>query len=174
MWTAQCSYIRELHPPDKFGNKIESLMSMVMQHPKSPSDPKPTFQQYQDEYFVGRGRFALEHWLGSHPSARPCDVYSGEYLSGYNDLPSATDLWTPDLQPAPRFPVSVFQKRAPRDGNWFCGQARLLEFQYLYGQPPPQDSFLWEFYSQAFKGCTEPLEYDEHASMYANYETIRN
>jgi hypothetical protein len=172
MWTAQCSYIRKLHKPDDFGQKMESLMETVMQFAKDSTVPRPTFQQYQDEYFVGRGRFALEHWIGSHPSVRPCDVYPGDYLCGYNDVPKSTNVWTPKLLPAPRFPVSIFQKRSPRDGNWFCGQARLLEFQYLYGERPPADSFLWSFYANVFRNCTEPLEYIKHESLYANLSTV--
>jgi hypothetical protein len=172
MWTAQCSYIRKLHSPDDFADKMESLMGAVMQNAKYPNAPKPTFQQYQDEYFVGRGRFALEHWIGSHPSIRPCDVYPGEYLCGYIDIPPSTHDWIPDMQPAPRFPVSIFQKRSPRDGTWFCGQARLLEFQYLYGERPPEHSFLWSFYSESFRTCTEPLEFSKHESLYADFSTV--
>lgn len=145
MWTATCGYIRQLHRPDEFGEKMETLMVDVLQHAKVSNIPKPTFQQYKDEYFVGRGRFAFEHWVGSHPSIRPCDVYPGEYLCGYIDVPTLNDEWVPDLQPAPRFPVSLFQKRSPKDGTWFCGQGRLLEFQYLYQERPPEDSFLWSF-----------------------------
>jgi hypothetical protein len=171
MWTAQCSYIQKLLPPNQFGEKMENLMGAVMQQAKGPSVPKPTFQQYQDEYFVGRNRFAMEHWLGSHPSVKPCDVYPGEYLCGYIDLPKSTDVWNPSLQVAPRFPVSIFEKRSAK-GSWFCGQARLLEFQYLYGERPPADSFVWSFYSEAFKTCPEPLNRTEHEQLFADLSSV--
>ena len=171
MWTAPCSYIQRLIPPNQFGEKMEHLMDAVMQRAKVPTVPKPTFQQYQDEYFVGRNRFAMEHWLGSHPSVIPCDVYPGDYLCGYMDLPKSTDSWIPALKQAPRFPVSVFAKRAAQ-GSWFCGQARLLEFQFLYGERPPANSFVWSFYSEAFKTCLEPLNRLEHEHLFANLSSI--
>lgn len=171
MFSAKCSYIQKLIPPNQFRDKMEGLMEAVMQHAKDPSIPKPTFQQYQDEYFVGRNRFAMEHWIGSHPQVTPCDVYPGEYLCGYIDLPKSTDMWTPSLEVAPRFPVSLFEKRAAK-GSWFCGQARLLEFQYLYGERPPEDSFIWNFYSEAFKTCPTPLDRSEHELLYSDLESV--
>lgn len=171
MWTSTCSYIQKLIPPNQFGDKMENLMTAVMQQAKDPSIPKPTFQQYEDEYFVGRNRFAMEHWLGSHPSVKPCDVYPGEYLCGYIDLPKSTDTWIPALEKAPRFPVSIFEKRSAK-GSWFCGQARLLEFQHLYGERPPADSFVWTFYSEAFKTCPDPLNRVEHEHLYEDLSTV--
>lgn len=163
MWTAQCSYVRKLIEPKEFTAKMEELMEAVMQAPDSRI-PRPTFQQYQDEYFVGRSRFAMEHWIGSHPTVQPCDVYEGSYLCGYRDIPTVTDEWTPSLQQAPRFPISIFEKRAAY-GNWFCGQARLLEFRYLYNQRPPVNSFVWKFFSSAFKACQTPLSQGESVEL---------
>jgi hypothetical protein len=169
MWTAHCSYIQKLIPPKEFGDKMDSLMDFVMT--AKEGFPRPTFQQIQDEYFVGIKRFSSEHWVGSHPSVQPCDVYPGKYLSGYIDVPNPnTEQWTPDLQVAPRFPVSIFEKRSAK-GSWFCGQARLLEFQFLYGLRPPPTSFVWSFYTEAFKTCSLPLSRSEHLHLFANLST---
>jgi hypothetical protein len=171
MWTAHCSYIQKLIPPKEFGDKMDSLMNFVMTNPKE-GVPRPTFQQIQDEYFVGIKRFSSEHWVGSHPFVQPCDVYPGKYLSGYIDVPNPnTEEWTPDLQVAPRFPVSIFEKRSAK-GSWFCGQSRLLEFQFLYGIRPPPTSFVWSFYTEAFKTCSVPLSRSEHLHLFANLSTI--
>jgi hypothetical protein len=175
MWTARCSYIRNLIKPDEFASKMESLMDVVFNHTKTASNiPKPTIQQYNLGYNVGCGRFAVEHWVGSHPSIRPCDVYPGNFLWGYGNLPGSTDLWDPDLQRAPRFPLPRFLSGpfAPNKGSWYCGQGRLLEFQYLYGERPTEDSFVWFFYAEPFFSCTEPLEYSKHKSLYVNLSTV--
>jgi hypothetical protein len=168
MWTAKCSYVQQLIPPRDFTAKMEGLMQFVMEESRrDTSIPRPTFQQFQDEYFVGRQRFAFEHWIGSHPSVQPCDIYPGKYLCGYIDLPHSSEEWKADLQPAPRFPVSEFQKRAAK-GNWFCGQARLLEFEWLYHQGPPSSSFVWSFYNEAFKTCPIPLNRQDHEHLFSN------
>ena len=172
MWTAQCSYIRNLHRPDKFAEKMENLMSAIL-HARNL--PKPSLPEYESQCFVGVGRYALEHWVPSHPTIRPCDVYPEGYLWNYDNIPASTYDWAPDIQPAPRFSLSTFVRTLPRRvSTWPCGQGHLLEYRYLYGERPPEDSFLWSFYAKAFKACTEPLEFSKHSSLYANLSTVLN
>ena len=168
MWSAECSYVNRLIPPNFFHDSMEELVDFVINKPGDV--PKPTFQQIEDEYFVGLKRYASEHWVGSHPSVQPCDVFPGEYLCGYHDLPD-TNIWDPDLQSAPRYDVGIFEKRAA-EGNWFCGQARLLEFQFLYNARPPPDSFIWKFYDAPFKKCPTPLTFEQHEHLYQNLTNI--
>ena len=125
-----------------------------------PKIPKPSIEQVEAGYYVGLKRFASEHWIGSHPHLQPCDVYDGKYLAGYIDLPSrGEEIWKPNLQQAPRYPISIFQKRAPPSGEWFCGQTRIIEYHFLYGRLPiPNTSFIWKFYNEPFKSCQIPLE----------------
>ena len=180
MWTAQCSYIRMLHRPDAFAAKMENLMDDIMH---VPNIPKPTIPQYESEWFVGRRRCALEHWVATHPTIRPCDVYPDGYLWAYENLPNSTNHWVPDMQSAPRFSLSTFEQPLatyfdpplPSHGTWHCGKGRLLEYQYLYGERPPEDSFFWSLYAEALTACTEPLEFSKHASLYdADLSTILN
>jgi hypothetical protein len=174
MWTAQCSYIQHLiAPATNFADKMEALFEWVLMEKKGNINnssvvpiPRPTFKQYADEYPVGRQRFAYEHWLCSHPDLEPCDVYSRKYTHGYRDLPSPLQFWLPRLAPAPRFNMSVFLKISMLRGEWFCGQARLLEYEYLYGLQPKPSHFLWKYYLETYKGCETPLNRTLHDGMF--------
>jgi hypothetical protein len=169
MWTAQCSYIQQLIPPKQFPQRMEELMEYVMiRRPNSTVEiPKPTFKQMYDGYPVGRERFAYEHWLGSHPHLKPCDVYPGKYLHGYRDLPDRKrKFWIPRLGPAPRWPLQMFLDISMLRGEWFCGQARLFEFEFLYGLQPKENSFIWSYYYHRFKDCEIPLNRTLHLDMY--------
>jgi len=172
MWTAPCSYIRKLHRPDEFRQRMDDLMDKVLHHAKEDI-PKPSVEQFKIRWFVGTGRFASEHWVTSHPSIRPCDVYAPvEYQRGYKVLPEPSDEWIPDLRPAPRFPPSVlFRATTQWENTWYCGKGHLLEYRYLYNELPPEDSFVWSFYSEASEQC-QALNFTQHRSLYANLSEI--
>jgi hypothetical protein len=166
MWTATCDYIRLLIAPSEFPNRMEKLLEWTLTV-KDPSIPKPTFKQYTDGYPVGRDRYAYEHWLCSHPHLKPCDVYARKYTHGYRDLPSLTNYWKPKLASAPRFDIHTFLKISALRGAWYCGQARLLEYAYLYnGLQPPSDHFVWDYYLDSYKGCDTPLNRTIHQDMF--------
>lgn len=171
IWTAQCSYVRQLiAPATKFRDKMEDLFEWVLfgntNSTSSVDIPRPTFKQYTLEHPVGRQRFAYEHWVGSHPYLKPCDVYSRRYTHGYRDLPSALYVWPPHLAQAPRFNMSSFLKVSMTRGEWYCGQARLLEYEYLYGLQPKPNHFLWKYYLEPYKGCETPLNRTLHDGMF--------
>jgi hypothetical protein len=167
MWTATCEYIQTLIPPLEFPQRMEKLLEWtLLTH--DPTIPRPTFSQYQDGYPVGRGRFALEHWLCSAPNLRPCDVYRKKYTHGYRDLPSSRNDWQGQLGTAPRFDIHTFLKISMLRGAWFCGQARLLEYAYLYPTLVPLDHFVWKYYLEPYKGCETPLNVTLHFDMFRN------
>jgi len=85
MWLARCDYVSKLINPflPKEGKLADALFS-------------------DDIGCKGRGRYFSEHWIHSHPSVRPCDLYTGkEYLWHYYNVPA--ELSEKDLQIAPRF-----------------------------------------------------------------------
>jgi hypothetical protein len=87
MWTAECSYIRQLVPPQTYKSRRKDLIErwysefdcLARIRPKEGGARKlmwswnlsnPLFLQT-----VGLGRFALERWAMNHPSFRPCEVW---------------------------------------------------------------------------------------------------
>jgi len=166
MWTSTC---RELIRPIEFPSKMEALLerSLFPTGINDPDIPKPTFQQYSDGDPVGRYRYSFEHCIGSHPHLRPCDIYPRKYTHGYRDLPSQETTWTAKLVTAPRFDIHTFLKISQLWGEWFCGQARLWEYAFLYnGLQPDPDHFVWKYYQDQYKGCNVPLDYRLHNDFF--------
>ena len=148
MWVAKCEYISKLAAPNKFSKMMNDVVS---------SDPSEKFgnPMILPSGYVGRDRFASEHWVHSHPEVCPCDVYSGPFNWGYQYLPANSD-WTIELAQAPRFPsfdnyLSVplgYYHPDQREGAWFQLSGRLYEWESLYDAVPGNDSWVWNYYEK--------------------------
>ena len=92
MWTAKCTYVKNLLHPKKFNeilNKIYNFTTKLSCH--------------------GIGRYTVEHWIYSNPDALPCDLSNSNFLWEYNGVPDTPfDI---DLQPAPRYSFPTYEKR---------------------------------------------------------------
>ena len=90
MWTARCGYIAKLINPKDFREKMNG-------NELGPHNGRP--------WCVGRGRFADEHWVNSHPDVAPCDLDTNQsYVIGA--VP--TSIFDKNLKKTPRFPMSVY------------------------------------------------------------------
>ena len=97
--------------------------------------------QMERESWIGHQRYAMEHWVHSHPTIMPCQVYPG--LFSYKNVPSAKINWTANLTYGP-------QQKKRADGffhPWFQLPGRLYEWNAIYGSLPPKDSWVWNFYN---------------------------
>lgn len=84
MWWANCSYVGRLYASSKF----QSAMKYVAGH-KDVYGPHGSLRSH----VIGEGRYADEHWIGSHPSLRAIDCMPLQdvqdkkffpYIAGYN------------------------------------------------------------------------------------------
>mmetsp|Transcript_29810 Transcript_29810/g.54118 ORF Transcript_29810/g.54118 Transcript_29810/m.54118 type:complete len:376 (+) Transcript_29810:106-1233(+) len=83
MWLARCDYIARLFDP---------LSSKEGKLPQKVKEDNPC---------KGRGRYLGEHWVHSHPSVMPCDLYPGkEFTWAHLRVPLTL---TKELRRAPRF-----------------------------------------------------------------------
>lgn len=88
MWLARCDYISKLINP--LAAKEGQLPPLI----------------HEDNPCKGRGRYLGEHWVHSHPTVLPCDLYPGkEFTWAHLRVPTGT--LQKDLMVAPRF---TFQK----------------------------------------------------------------
>ncbi|CAK0853252.1 unnamed protein product [Prorocentrum cordatum] len=153
MWVARCSYIKGLIPPLKFGEAMLKFDTAAhtgrADNDSSWSWGAEVWGRHEDAK-IGKGRYAAEHWLGSHPGLSPCDIYSGDYYYGYKGPDDMSNMsWTPTLQAAPRYDLTVFSythhfKCLERLQSW-----RLHEFTFLYNETPSHSSWFWTYYPPA-------------------------
>jgi hypothetical protein len=138
MWLSRCDYVRQLIDPQQFTEAMQRVITKWK-------------MLGQRAFCMGYDRYAVEHWVHSHPTVQPCDVDgSSNYVWNYDGIPDTN--FSLDLQPAPRFrPYSVFVKSGLCKGN-LGGTSlheRLAEYAILYGQAPPDGWFGWDFYEEA-------------------------
>eukprot|EP01084_Bolivina_argentea_P292905 503688_1 len=136
-WMAHCSYITQLISPKTF----EQEMDEKIKFPLNLSHVKP--------WRFGFGRFSSEHWVSSHPTMVPCDVYVGSYVHGFRTLPLRLTNKKFNLSLAPRFNrEQLFRKqfKFERHEVNFRIDGILYQYNALYATMPPNDSWIWNFY----------------------------
>ena len=128
MWLARCEYVGKLMDPDLFSDRM-------LEYAPGAGDCQ------------GVGRYAAEHWVHSHPSNAPCDLYGDpQFTWGYEPLPPIGDFEM-ELQPAPRYPMEVYIKDSLTCGN--SGQTmieRLAEYSAIYHEAPSKFWWGWNFF----------------------------
>lgn len=138
MWLAKCSYISKLRDP------------YALRDGELPNEFN------HDNGCRGFGRYFFEHWIYSHPSAKPCDLYIGqEYTWAYENIPNIN--FTKDLKKAPRFGFDVFVALL-LNSYWYCREDksfnqrdsymenRKVNYKLLYNTTELDESwYLWDF-----------------------------
>lgn len=141
------------------------------------------------EYYIdwyGLDRFALEHWIGSHPSLDPCDVAGIWAGSLYNDeRANETDLtWSlaPHAPMGPNYKYWIFNQwhrdedqnlallmldKTNRLHEYFLLPGFLHKWIYLYNETPPLLSWAWYWFpdGELWQQRVEDLGVDVVASI---------
>ena len=147
MWQADCAYIQQLYNPLHFQDAMEHVTKW---HRRNDFD-----------WAVGRNRHAYEHWVGSHPTLQPCDMYvKDDYVWGYGIVSN----FVPEdfhIAPAPRFSQAQYQPNP----TWWRGSSldfRLAEYRALYHHhnnattPMPDEHWWgWKFFANNNDNDTE-------------------
>lgn len=145
MWTANCSYIQTLIPPLEFEAKMREMYASLEKcnHDSNTNSTschviKPDMK-WADNH-LGLGRHAMEVWAYSSPHVQPCSTMKEEYMK----KPSLEE-WTPTILQMPK--NEKIRGIGPKtDYPWFKKQGRLYQYNYLYGEEPPKDSWFWKTY----------------------------
>lgn len=129
MFLARCDYVAKLIDPAEFPQRMNDV---------------PGVHNETVEWKYGSGRFSSEHWIGSAPSMKPCDLYtSARYTWGYDGLPETVDVVHDfELQPAPRFHMAAFRMRK-KIGYWATRLHRIEEYRVLYNETPDESWWGW-------------------------------
>jgi len=141
MWLARCDYVAQLVNP--------------MQDPRRRKKKKGEwFPKRKKPYCDGYGRYFVEHWIHSHPTAMPCDLYPNpEFVWGYAGIPTTTegdDNFEKNLQMAPRFELHQYIP-----GIWKTKclphttvQERIAEYEFMYNERPDKSWWGWKTFNQ--------------------------
>jgi hypothetical protein len=70
---ARCSYVKELLSLHEFEVGVETAVSKAMLLRLAGQIVTTTFPEDRKDRY-GLDRYSTEHWIGSHPDIRPCDV----------------------------------------------------------------------------------------------------
>lgn len=161
MFNAQCAYIRKLAHPKTFEAKLvafrkkgEALIDQGILEPNLLSMKEPCN--------TGAGRFAMEHWHGSHPSLQKvCDMsthYQIEYWQGIDPKDAKPEAWRMDVFPrhpitadwshanTPHMISTILNDEEARLREYFLLPGQLIKWYELYGEAPPPSSWVWSWY----------------------------
>lgn len=149
MFVAECDYVQKLIPPNRFAEAKETAItkarSLTWEQLGFPAKPRRSrLYQFERDSWVGVKRYAMEHWVYSHPSVRPCDVYHFEFKYSRFRPPANWDTLLPDRQLAPLGDENL--RMSKKFHPWFLLPGRLYEYRELYSQVPPNTSWVYSQY----------------------------
>lgn len=152
MWLASCRYVAKLLPPPQFQKGMDTYWGRLGFAISGPP-------AMQGTPWVGTGRYAMEHWVHSHPLVRPCDV-SEKPLETLGDMIQlASGGWDSSVATAaPRVDATNpgagealgERIRGPIPKNKRNFSTIVGEWQTLYGEVPPESSLLLRKYRQMY------------------------
>mmetsp|Transcript_24803 Transcript_24803/g.46324 ORF Transcript_24803/g.46324 Transcript_24803/m.46324 type:complete len:243 (-) Transcript_24803:32-760(-) len=170
MWTAHCSYIRNLIEPKNYEHAVSTMLERTVNHTILGSTQYGCMQPPKDtQLFLGVGRYAMERWPLNHPHVQPCDAMSKAERLSLKKKKASQRNFTPQLTSAPQKrakTVGINSMRSP----WERLAGRLLEWKQLYGMTPSKSSWVWKWYKGYETGTSEYLEVCEQIED----ESIRN
>ena len=134
MWAARCAHIQNLIDPAKYRMVMEGVADFEV--PRS---------------CLGKDRFAMEHWVQSHPGTMPCDLYKEEKYTGWGSVFLPKGDFEKELRASPRFPFERYSLNTPCKLVGSKLEHRLDEYKVVYGIDPPPSWWGWEFYSARFE-----------------------
>jgi cytoskeletal protein RodZ len=147
-FVAQCRYIRKLTPPVEFSAAMTVVTARARQRLHNQSMVRTMFPD--ESWYYGTERFSNEHWSGSHPDVRPCDL-SARHISYWQRKDRSN--YAMEYALAPRepiesnvrdFPVPLSESVRMREYSLLPGL--IFKWYALYNQVPAADSWIWSFF----------------------------
>ena len=163
MWVAECAYVKKLIPPKDYEPAKQKIHKDLLNATKRIGNSRffevnldngtmsfklkeTALWQINRESWIGVARYAMEHWLGSHPDLKPCDVFSqsdpGTPKIGYRAARLSVTALVPRLQ--------VSMKGAFAEGGfqpWFMQEGKLYEYKALYSKVPDNSSWFYRYFN---------------------------
>lgn len=157
MWTAKCSYVRQLLPPVEGGEAVrrreDAMKKYFVLQAEGIVVNRVGFHQ---DVFYGLDRYQWEVWLSTHPSLVPCELHSTQVA--FWDMVEGKAIGEGDYDwgMGPRR-FMVFDKPGERkqylskdeDFNfrqYYYLVGNLIKWISLYDMVPGQGSWVWDHF----------------------------
>ena len=145
VWMADCEYILRLVPPREFEAATDRTFGLRV--------PLSRNVYGEQTWAMGTDRYTWEHWIGTHPTVRPCDVsdvvdtsvwWQEEHrpLGEWGLIPKHSwrhQHWK--LKPPPN--KTALMDRATRLTDWNLLPGMIVRWTAMYQEIPPEDSWIW-------------------------------
>jgi len=153
MFVAECEYVKQLIPPKDFTKRKDEVTSKLWKMTQTELQMELGLEKKLDDgdwgtkwqfirpSWVGTERYAMEHWMFSHPTIQPCDVFDKKFAYPKPPLPETV---TAQWGLAPREVRSDFRMTIH---PFFLLPGRLYNFRHLYQSAPPKSSWMYHFYA---------------------------
>lgn len=161
MWTAKCSYINQLLLPADYHARRSVIDEWIESETKAGIFYRKDQQGGlfpMEAHFAGKNRYEAEHWLGSHPALRPCDV-SAEPNKDYwleDDRNFSKEFY---FNMAPRHDITAgwiwyaytrnnatLTDPVLRMRDYFLLRGMIYRWLAFYGTIPDAGSWVWEWF----------------------------
>jgi len=165
-FVADCRYINKLLPIDEYRTRLE-LLAVRIRERLYNSSHFVIHMFRDDDAYLGLGRFASEHWPGSHPDLVPCDLSRPtreiKYWKSDRNMTPAIDE-NRDLfefkmfPPSDRGGVVGGYQLFPAKHRWethrrirelYLLAGNVYKWMFLYNATPRAGSWVWDFYPDA-------------------------
>eukprot|EP00977_Amphora_coffeiformis_P007517 scaffold1640_cov161-Amphora_coffeaeformis.AAC.40 len=155
MWTGSCEYVNQLWSPADFGVRLENIVTAA----RESDQFSWTLYNASNPGNLGLGRYAMEHWIASHPSVRPCEIVTTTpHLEAWyekNATQSSLLVSAPqhDWQQDGwfRWNRTSVEQMLPSPNSrkeYFLLPGFLFKWRRLYDEVPLDDSWVWNWYPQ--------------------------
>ena len=163
-FTADCEYVNKLIPPRQFEESMNNLSEDALLTHLERSFTSELFPFTPQN--LGIGHYSVEHWIGSHPDIKPCDIapvkkrwlpwFRGNaYIA--NDYSSSRIYdfrWglAPRRSHAPVGALASKTESSVRENDttlfrdYFYLAGNLYKWTKLYNRLPPENSWVWNWF----------------------------
>jgi hypothetical protein len=139
-FTAECSYVRKLIPPNRFNERLYDLFELRRKKDKENPYYAIISPNKSDLVEFGLGRYAPETWIASHPSMEPCDLTGDELRN-----------WTRGARDPADFSLAAFPRPPMFLNTHYMLAGNLFKWLTLYGEAPNDDSWTWRSFPDGKK-----------------------
>ena len=155
MWTARCDHVRQLHPPLQYAAAMEDFYQATLLHPVKGNTTFACMQPltWRGSH-TGRGRFAAERWLFSHPLVQPCAAKQRNSKANDNNN-NENDNFGLVKEPNHKARVTKLGTNPKFESTFARLEGRIFEWQYLYnGTQLPDNSWMHRYYGHRYRTGT--------------------